>query len=98
MQTVLEDAAHDILVDFGDMDAQYKPNGKPSVSLPMIVSYNSAIEGDNFQTISRATTVEFLRSSKKRPKRGDTIFADDADFVVERTLSTDSIWVKLIVK
>ncbi len=98
MQSVLEGAAHDLLEDFGDMEATYTPKDGTAASLPVIVSYDSAIEGDNFQTISRATTIEFLKSSNKSPKRGDEILADGTAFTVERTLTKNSIWVKLIVK
>lgn len=98
MDAVFESAALDILDTFGDLNATYEAAGSTPVPCPVLVNYNSELTGDDMQTLYTATTVEFLRSSGHSPKRGEKIYADGQTFIVERTYSKDSVWVKLVVK
>lgn len=98
MQTAFEEAAVELLEEFGDLTATLEPNGQTAVPLPVLVNYNTQLFGEEMQTLTPTITIEFLISSGQKPKRGDKIHADGRSFTVERTYQKTNIWHKLIVK
>lgn len=98
MDAIFQEAALDLLDEMGDLQATFTAKDTAAVPCPCLVNYNTEIIGGEFNTISFATTIEFLKSTGINPYRGDVFSADGQDFQVESILGKDSIWIKVVVK
>lgn len=97
-EQAFEDAADDMIEIAGDESATYTNRDAFTVTLPVILSLDSQLQGDDLQTIVRADVIEFKTSTGYKPKRGETITTGGKTYTVESTYSRGSVWTKLIVK